>query len=164
MEVQIWRDDRAVNVHGLAVSSLGFWLSSDSTKVLPQSFSLLIDARIFGVQVGSVTIDPMKNGTFTMPLLAKVGGVLQGRIDGWSAYDRTGSVVDAQKDPNWSTAESVSFLITGIADVTISASTVAALVPGLGWAAKAALALLGGKVKISVAHDHVVAHLPNGTA
>lgn len=164
MEIQVWHDDPAVKVSGLAVSSLGFWLTSDSAKPLPQSFSLLINARVFGVQVGTVTINPMKNGTFTMPLLASVGGNVEGRVDDWNAYDKNGNQVNQANDPNWRTADSVRFMITGIADVTIPATAVTTLIPGLGWLAKAALAVLGNRVKISVAHDNVIAHLPHGSA
>jgi|ERR1700722_19960323 hypothetical protein len=163
VELQIWHDEPAVRVHGLDVSSLGFWLASDSTKDLPQSFSLLINARVFGVQVGSVTINPMKNETFTMPLLSSIGGTVDGRIDNWTAYGKGGQPIDNAADPHWKTATAVGFMITGLADVTISASTIASIIPGIGFLAKAALAILGNKVKISVAHQHVVVNLPHGT-
>jgi hypothetical protein len=161
MILQVWHDDSAVRAHGLEVSSIGFWLTSDASKALPSSFSLLINARVLGAQVGSVTIDPMKNGNFTMPLLQKIGGTVEGRIDDWNAYDKAGNPV---KDSAWKDAESVGFIVTGIADVTIAASTIVALIPGIGWLAKAALAVLGNKVKISVAHERVIAHLPHGSA
>jgi hypothetical protein len=163
LQIQIWHDEPAVKVSGLAVSSLGFWLTSDNTKPLPSSFTLLINARVFGVQVGTVSIDPMKNGTFSMPLLASIGGTVQGRIDDWNAYDKNGQPINETADPKWATADSVRFTVTGIADVTITATTVASIVPGLGWVAKAALAVLGNKVKISIAHESVSVHLPHGS-
>jgi hypothetical protein len=163
MKLQIWHDDSAVKAHGLDVSSLGFWLTADTTKDLPHSFSLQITARVFGAQVGTVTIDPMKNETFSMPLLSSVGGTVDGRIDDWTAFDKGGKAVDDASDPHWKTATTVGFTVTGIADVTITAGTIASVVPGLGLLAKAALAILGNKVKVSVAHRHVVAHLPHGT-
>jgi hypothetical protein len=159
MKLQIWHDDSAVQVHGLEASSLGFWLTADTTKPLPESFSLQITARVFGAQVGTVTIDPMKNGKFSMPLGASAGTV-EGKIDDWTAHDKDGHAVE---DPHWRTATTVSFTVTGVADVTITATTIAAVVPGLGLLAKAALAILGNKLKISIAHRHVVAHLPHGT-
>lgn len=163
MELQVWHDNPSVKAGGLSVSSIGFWLTSDTTRPLPESFSLLINARVFGVQVGSVTINPMKNGTFTMPLLSSIGGTVEGRVDDWTAYDKNGHPV-AGSDTAWRTADSVGFTITGIADVTIPASAITTVIPGLGWVAKAALAILGNRVKISVAHEKVVAHLPHGSA
>jgi hypothetical protein len=162
MELQIWSDQLAARALGIEVSSIGFWLTSDTTKELPSSFSLVINARVLGVQVGSVTIDPLKNGPFTMPLVEAAGGTVEGKIDDWGAFDKAGNPV-ASSDTNWKTADSVAFLITGIADVTIPASAITTLIPGLGWLAKAALGVLGNKVKISVAHQHVAAHLPHGS-
>jgi hypothetical protein len=162
MELQVWHDEPAVKVHGLHVSSLGFWLTSDTTKDLPQSFALLINARVFGAQVGSVTINPVKNESFSMPLLSKIGGKVDGRIDNWTAYDKAGKAVNNAADPHWKTATAVGFAVTGIADVTLTAGTIALIIPGLGWLAKIALAMLGDKVKISVAHQHVIAHLTHG--
>jgi len=163
MELLVWHDQPAVKTHGLELSSVGFWLSSDTTKALPDSFSLLINARALGVQVGSVTIAPFKNGTFSMPLIAQVGGSVDGRIDDWGAFDAAGKPVDTAADPKWSTATSIGFTVTGIADVTIASNVIGALVP-LGWLAKAALSIFGNKVKISVAHEHVSQQLPHGAA
>jgi hypothetical protein len=164
MELQVWHDQPAVRVHGFEISSIGFWLASDTTKDLPSSFSLLINARVLGVQVGSVTINPMKNGTFSMPLLASIGGTVEGRIDDFGAFDRAGKPLGAGADPHWKTADAIGFMITGVADATLSAGQISTLIPGLGWLAKAALATLGNKVKVSVAHQQVVAHLPHGSA
>jgi hypothetical protein len=162
MELQIWSDQPAARALGIEVSSIGFWLTSDTTQALPNSFSLLINARVLGLQVGSVTINPLKNGAFTMPLVEAAGGTVEGRIDDFGAFDKAGNPV-ASTDAQWKTADSVAFLITGIADVTIPASAVTTLIPGIGWLAKAALAVLGNKVKITVAHQHVAAHLPHGS-
>jgi hypothetical protein len=164
MDLQIWHDQPSVKVLGVHVVSIGFWLTSDSTKPLPSSFSLLVDARVFGVQIGTTTIAPVQNGPFSMPLLASVGGTVDGRIDDWGGFDKGGAPVDGTADPSWSTVDSVGFVITGVADVTVTEGTIASLIPGLGWLAKAALAILGNKVKISVAHERVVAHLPHGSA
>lgn len=153
-----------MRVLGLNASSVDFWLTSDSAKDLPHSFTLLVNARVFGVQVGSVSIDPMRNGAVTMPLLAAIGGSVDGRIDDWGAFDKSGKPVAATADPHWKTADAVGFLITGVADVTIPASAVIALIPGIGWLAKLALTTLGNKVKITVAHERVLAHLPHGSA
>jgi hypothetical protein len=99
-----------------------------------------------------------------MPLLSKIGGNVTGRIDDWQAFDKNGKPIKSTTDPKWKTADAVGFTVTGIADVTIPASALTALIPGLGWLAKAALATLGNKVKISVAHERVTAHLPHGSS
>ena len=161
MIVQIWHDQPALRVRGIEVSSIGFWLTADSTKSPSQSFSLQITARVFGVQVGTVTISPLQNGPFTMALLAN-SGTVEGRIDDWGAFDKNGKAVNGAADPQWSTAESVAFTVTGIADVTLD--NIASVVPGLSILAKLALSILGDKLKISVAHQHVVAQLPHTTA
>jgi len=163
MELLVWHDQPAVKTHGLELSSVGFWLNSDTSKDLPDSFSLLINARALGVQVGSVSIAPFKNGPFSMPLIAQIGGSVNGRIDDWTAFDAGGKPVDADKDPKWSTATSIGFTVTGIADVTIASNVISTIIP-LGWLAKAALAMFGGKIKISVAHEHVTQQLPHGAA
>lgn len=162
MKLQVWHDESALRVGGIQASSIGYWLTSDTSKPLPSSFTLLLNARVFGAQVGTVTISPVKNGSFTMPLLAKVGGTVSGKIDDWQAYDKAGKPIDNSKDRKWATAASVGFTITGIADVTLTAKTIASLIPGIGFLAKAALATLGNKVHISVAHRKVVVHLPHG--
>ena len=54
---------------------------------------------------------------FTMPLLANVGGNVEGRVDDWNAYDKNGKQVDQANDRNWRTADTVRFMIRGIADV-----------------------------------------------
>jgi hypothetical protein len=164
MILEIWHDQPAFRVKGIEVSSIGFWLTSDSSKPLPQSFSLLINARVFGAQVGSVTIVPLKNIDFTMPLLAGQGGTVEGRIDDWSAFDANGKPVDGASDPQWKSADSVALTVTGIADVTLGASNITSAVPGLSLLAKLALTILGNKVKISVAHEHVVAPLPHSAS
>lgn len=164
MELEIWHDQPSARALGVEISSIGFWLTSDTSKPLPDSFSLLINARVLGAQIGTVTIDPMKNGDFTMPLLASVGGTVQGRIDDWTPFDKAGKAVDLTADPHWATADTVAFTVTGIADVTIPESAIAGVIPGIGFLAKAALAMFGNKVKISVAHEHVVAPLPHGSS
>jgi hypothetical protein len=162
MKLQVWHDDLAVRGGRYEVSSLRFFLTSDTAKSLPTSFALEISARVLGAQVGAVTVNPMKNGKFSMPLLAKIGGTVEGRIDDWQAYDRNGKAVDGRKDPKWKTADAVGFTITGVADVTVSAKAISSIIPVIGWAAKIALQLLGNKVKISVAHHRVITHLPHG--
>lgn len=162
MKLQVWHDESALRVGAVHASSIGYWLTSDTTKPLPSSFTLLINARVFGAQVGSVTIAPVKNTSFSMPLLSKVGGTVSGRIDDWQAYDKAGKPIDGRKDPKWKTAAAVGFTITGIADVTVTAKAIASLIPGIGFLAKAALATLGNKVHISVAHRRVVVHLAHG--
>jgi len=131
-DLLVWHDERALKVGGVAVSSIGFWLTSDLEKDLPTSFSLLVNARVCGLQVGSVSV-PVKDGsTFTMPLLEKIGGTVEGRIDNWGALDNTRKTVDENVDQHWKTANEVTFTITGIADVTLPAGAISTLLPGLG--------------------------------
>jgi hypothetical protein len=97
----------------------------------------------------------------------RFAAIAAGRRKIAGSEQKTGSLcrcVDGTADPSWSTVDSVGFVITGVADVTVTEGTIASLIPGLGWLAKAAPAILGNKVKISVAHERVVAHLPHGSA
>jgi hypothetical protein len=164
MILQVWHDEPAIKALGVEVASVGFWLTSDTTKPLPDSFALTINARVLGLQVGDVTVEPLQNGAVSMPLLESLGGTVQGKIDDWRALDGTGNVVDIKKDPNWRTATSVGFSITAVADVTLNAGAITAVIPGLGGLAAAALAILGKQVKISVAHQLVLQTLPHGAA
>lgn len=71
-----------------------------------------------------------------MPLLAKIGGTVVGRIDDWQAYDKNGKAADARKDPKWKTADAVGFTVTAVADVTASAKAIGSIIPIIGWAAR----------------------------
>ncbi len=162
MIVQVWHDQPAFHVRGIEVSSIGFWLTSDSAKPLPHSFALQVTARVLGVAVGSATLDPMQNGSMTMPLLAGTAGTVEGKVCDWCAFDKDGKPVSSS-DTAWKSAASVAFMMTGVADVTLDATALAGVIPGLSFLAKAALAILGNKVKVSIAHEHVVAQLPHGS-
>ena len=156
---EVWTDRKvlAKGPLGLELSSVSFFLFDELNEALPNSLRLQVVARIFGVQIGSTTINPLKNGAFSMPLLSQIGGDLNGRIDDLRPLDANGSSVA------WSSAVGIGFTITALGDLVVPLATVLSIVPGLGAVAKAALAIFGNKLTINLAHDDVVVHLPRQT-
>lgn len=150
--------DRVVfgHVAHLEVASSTFEIVADFTKALPQAFTLTVTLRAAGVDIGSTTV-PLQNGPLQITLTIPGGGNVQGRIDNWRGIDSKGNVIDDAADPDWNTASSVGFTLTSLGEFAIPVSTILVLVPHLGWAIAAALALFGGgKVQVSLGHAPIV--------
>jgi hypothetical protein len=139
---------------GFELASLSFFLNDDVAGHLPGSMSLQIVARVAGVQVGETTSNPLQNGDLHMKLLEPIGGTLDGRIVNHRALDASGA------NTGWNTAVAVGFQITAVGNVTIVAATIAKFVPVIGPLLSAALAIMGNKVTIELAHDDIIVHLP----
>jgi hypothetical protein len=150
--------DRVVfgHVAHLEVASAAFEVSADFTKPLPSAFDLGITMRAAGVDIGNGTF-PVQDGPVQIALAIPGCGNVQGRIDDWRGIDSAGNTIDNAADPEWKTASAVAFTLTAVGSVTIPVSAISALVPSLGWALSAALALFGGgRVQVSLGHSPIV--------
>ena len=150
--------DRVVfgHVAHLEVASATFEIVADFTKPLPQAFTLTITLRAAGVDIGSTTV-PVQDGPVQLTVTIPGGGNVQGRIDDWRGIDAQGKIIDNASDPNWNAASAVGFTLTSLGSFSIPVSAILALVPHLGWAIAAALALFGGgKVQVNLGHDPIV--------
>ncbi len=155
MPSEIWSDRKVLaKALGFELASVGFFLEDDTEKALPGCLSLVVSVRVVGVQIGSTTINPLKDGPFQVAFKEPVGGAAQGRVDDTHAIDSSGASPAA-----WGNASAVGFRVTAVGDVTIPISAIAGLLP-LGPLIKLALAHFGNKVKVTLAHEDVVAHLP----
>lgn len=153
---QIWSDKKVLaHALGAELASVGFFLEEDTaSQATPNAFQLTINIRVLGVQIGATTIKPLANGPFSIPLLAQIGGQVDGRIDNWRGLDQNGAQVNA---PGWPGVASVGFTVTALAKVDVS---FAALAVPTSWALKIALKALGSpKVTIDIGHSDVVAHV-----
>ncbi len=153
--------DRTVfgHVAGLEVASATFEVQADFTQPLPSAFTLQITMRAVGIDIGHGSF-PVKDGPIQIALAvpgASGLGDVQGRIDDWRGIDAKGNVIDAAVDPQWKTASAVAFTVTALGSVAIPMGRIVALVPHLGWAVAAALALFGGgKVNVTIGHTPIV--------
>lgn len=150
--------DRVVfgHVAHLEVASATFEITADFSKSLPDAFTLTVTLRAAGVDIGSTSV-PVQNGqAVQINLTIPGGGDVQGRIDNWRGIDTQGNVIGDATDPSWSTASSVAFTLTSLGDFSIPVSAILALVPHLGWAIAAALALFGGgKIQVNIGHTEI---------
>ncbi len=143
--------DKTVFAHAgsLEVASISYEVRTDFSKPVVDAFSFTVTLRALGVYLGSTTVDPIKNGPVAIDIIQPIGGRVEGRIDNWSALNAEGA---PSTDPAWNDASVVSFLITGTANTTLPITAILALVPGIGWLARAALALLGSGVTVNLGH------------
>ncbi len=152
---QIWSDHKVLSrALGHELASVSFFLADDMSSHVPACLSLQIVARVVGVQIGETSVRPLQNGAVHMPLLQQIGGTLEGRIDNCRALSASGN------NTGWDTAVAVAFQLTALGDVTLPLATIAKFIPLIGGLLSAALALVGNKVTIAIAHDDVVVHLP----
>ncbi|MDQ2857715.1 MAG: hypothetical protein M3R53_03560 [Candidatus Eremiobacteraeota bacterium] len=152
---QIWSDRRVLTrALGQELASVSFFLDDDLSSKLPACLSLHIVARVVGAQIGETRVQPLQNGAVHMPLLQEIGGTLEGRIDNCRALNTSGS------NTGWDGAVATGFTLTALGDVTLPLATIAKFVPLIGGLLAAALALVGNKVTVAIAHDDVVVHLP----
>ena len=156
MAVQtIWTEHKVLaRALGFELASLQFSLDDDIAHPLPGSVSLQIVVRVAGVQIGESLIHPLRNGAVHVPLLAQIGGTLDGRVDNYRALDASGKTVA------WHAAVALGFEITALGNVTVPIETIAKFVPVIGPLLSAALALVGNKVSVALAHDDLIVHLP----
>ena len=150
-----WSDKTVfAHVGHLEVASVIYEVNANFANALPQAFSLTITVRGLGVFLGSTTMNPIADGPLSIDLVPPVGGQVKGKLSNWSAVDSQGQLIPAT-DTAWSDASVVSFLITALGNVALPIGAIIGLVPGLGWAARAALALLGSTVTINIGHKAV---------
>ncbi|HYK54741.1 MAG TPA: hypothetical protein VEV38_14560 [Candidatus Eremiobacteraceae bacterium] len=150
-----WSDKTVfAHVGRLELASVTYEVVADFTQPLPTAFSLKITLRGLGVYLGSTTMNPIANGALAIDIAPPIGGKAAGNVSGWGAVDSKGAAVPAA-DAAWKDASAVSFLITAAANVTLSVAAIMGLVPGLGWAARAALALFGSTVTVNIGHKAV---------
>ncbi len=152
---QIWTERKVLaRALGFELASLSFFLEDDTAGRVPDSLSLQVVVRVAGVQVGAVTVHPLKNEAIHVPLIDSIGGTLDGRIDDFRALDANG------KNTGWASAVALGFRITALGNLVVTAATIAKFIPVIGPLLSAALAIVGNKVTIALAHDDVIVHLP----
>ena len=120
MSSQIWQNDHVIaKALGAEIAAVRFYLSQDPMKPVPKSLDLLISGRVIGAQIGSVNVSLLKDGNISLRLIDTIGGVIDGRIDDLQPLDLNQSPVDVIKDPNWNTPAYVTFVVTGLANITV---------------------------------------------
>jgi hypothetical protein len=163
-KLQVWSDTKVLaRVGGLHVASVGFFVNQDDATPLPTAFELLVNLRLFGIQVGQTTVAPIANGPLSLPVGAGTyTSTIVGEIDDWRGVSADHQPV-ASTDAQWSTAAAVAFRVVAKADVTIPLSVILAAIPGVSVIAKVAAGILGNKVAVSLAHDDIVIPLHEDT-
>lgn len=147
-----WSDKTVfAHVGGLQVASVTYEVMADFSKALPQAFSFTVTLRALGIDLGSTTVSPIANGPISLSVAQPIGAKIDGKIDNWGATDSSGNPIPAG-DTTWKNASLASFLVTALGNVDLPVSTLIGLVPGLGWALKAAIGLLGSKVTVNIGH------------
>jgi hypothetical protein len=162
-KAQVWTDTKVLSrVGGLHVAAVGFFVSQDDAKPLPTAFELLVNLRLFGIEVGQTTVAPIANGPLTLPVGAGTySSTILGEIDDWHGIGADHQPI-ASTDASWSTAAAMGFRVVAKADITIPLDIILAALPGISVIAKIAAGILGNKVTVTLAHDDIVIPLHKG--
>ncbi len=128
---------------------MSYEVRADFSKPVIDAFSFVVTLRALGVYLGSTTVDPIKNGPVTIDIVQPIGGTVQGRIDNWSAVNSQG---EPATDPAWNDASVVSFLVTGTTNAALPIGAILGLAPGIGFLARAAIAVFGSAVTVNLGH------------
>lgn len=150
-----WSDKTVFgHVAGLELASVLYEVTADFTQPLPKAFSLRVTLRALGAYLGNTTVSPVANGPIGLDVAPPIGGRVNGNVSNFGAVDSKGQPVPSN-DTTWKDASAVSFLITATDNVPLPINDLIGLVPGLGWAVKLALGLLGKAVTVNIGHKTV---------
>lgn len=148
--------DKTVFAHAgkFELASVTYEVIADFTRALPRAFKLVVTLRGLGVDLGSTTVDPIADGPISLAIVQPVGGHVDGQISDFGALDDAGNPLPPT-DATWDTAGSFSFLVTALGNATLAVAAIVGLVPALGWAAKAAIGLVGKTISVNIGHKAI---------
>jgi hypothetical protein len=150
---QVW--DRVQHIFLGNVVYAHHYVYADLSKVntdLQNAFAYQVDLRVGGGDLAHARKEPLSNGGLGTGNIGTLGSV-NGEVDDWGATTAGGADIGGNWNPS---AASVHLLVVSKGDVAASLSALAGLVPVAGPIIKGIASFLGGKAKLTIAHDNII--------